>query len=218
MTRKIRCMHSDDNGASPRSAGSIGWGLMCVAACVLFFQTGSLAEETGASVEIPLSHLDVEQAVATVTVLPDRRMSVHVLLELCQSARTDEYSREIQDLSEEMKKWCRMMERLVTKYASPPTQQLRTQGYVISIPVREQHGSVSAATWTTQTLDEAIAFVELLTSGQLKSVRVSPSAPWLPNGDRPCSECPINALVFRAANIKEKRNFLEQHLNRESKP
>ena len=165
--------------------------------------TQSTSPTEGKVVSIPLSNLDVEQATATVSVLDDRQSSFQTLIDTCQSKLPDEFEIEGEDLSEEIKKLCQMAEGFSKRYLPPPTQRFEPKGYVISVPLKSPFQGIEALVWNTKNLDEAIAFVNLLQSGNLKAVKVYSTIPWAIDPATSCSECPIKELVFSATGLKE---------------
>lgn len=162
---------------------------------------------------IPLADLDVEQATATVSVLPDEFSSMDTILNLCRSGLPKEYFPDAEDISEGLKKWCGMLEGLAKKHVSPPSHRIQEGAYVISVPLKKPQDGVQAVRWTSKNLDEAIAFVDLLQKGTLKAVTIYTSDPWKSDGRLRCSECPIKDLVFHAAGIRDQLKFLEEKSN-----
>ena len=65
--------------------------------------------------------------------------------------------------------------------------------------------------WTTNSLDDAIAFVSLLQGGNLKAVKVYATIPWGSDPTATCTECPIKELVFSAKGIKDQLQELRKN-------
>ena len=158
---------------------------------------------------IPVSSLDVNEATATVSVLSDNPSPLSTIFDLCQSGFPDNSESEYQEISEELKKWCRMAEGFTKKYVRAPAQHLQTQGFVITVPVTDEAHGIEAVLWKTNTLDDAMVFVDLLQSGKLKAVNVYGFLPWQSKTDRRCSQCPIKELVFHASGIREQLKHLQ---------
>jgi len=161
------------------------------------------------TVSIPLSSLDIEEAVATVSVLQDPAGSANTLLGFCESKVLRGVEMEGEDLQGLIKKLCGAMKQLSREVSPPPTQGLSANHYLITVPLTQSEQKIHGVTWTANSLDEAIAFVELLKSGQLKAMKVLTHVPWGSQASRPCSECPISDLVFRVEAIKDKGRFLK---------
>lgn len=188
------------------------WGTWMVLGLSLIFAfpNGLEAKKAEELIVIPLASLDVEEATATVSVMPDNPSPMSTIFELCDSGVPEHSDPEIQEISEELKKWCRMAEGFSKKYVPPPAQQLQAQGYVITVPVKNPTRGVEAVLWNTKTLDDAIAFVDLLQSGKLKAVNVYASIPWSSEANGLCSKCPIKELVFHASGIREQLKSLQK--------
>ena len=164
-------------------------------------QSDARSKET--IVTIPLSILDVEQATATISVMEEPHSSFDSLLEACQSELPEEFNVEGKDISEELKRFCKMAEGFTKRYLPPPTQNIEPKAYVITVPLQSPFHDITALIWNTKNLDDAIAFVSLLQSGNLKAVKVYATLPWAEDPRTTCTECPIKELVFSAAGIKE---------------
>lgn len=160
---------------------------------------------------IPLSILDVEQATATISVLEEPHSSFNRILEACQSKLPEEFRIEGKDLSEEMRKLCNMAERFTKRYVPPPTQRFEPKGYVITVPLKSSFQGIAALLWNTKNLDDAITFVNLLQSGNLKAVKVYSTIPWAIDPAKTCTECPIKELVFSASGMKEHLQKLKKN-------
>ena len=160
-------------------------------------------------VTIPLSLVDVDEATATISVMDDPLASFNTFLKHCQSGVPEVYFDDDKDFSEDLKKFCELTEQLTKHYLPPPTQHLKPKGYVISVPLTSRHNDIEALLWTTNNLDDAIAFVSLLQGGNLKAVKVYATIPWGPNPATPCRECPIKELVFSAKGIKDQLRELQ---------
>ena len=154
-------------------------------------------------VTIPLSILDVEQATATISVMEEPHSSIHGLLEACQSKLPEDLNVEGKDISEEVRKLCKMAEGFTKRYMPPPTQRIEPKAYVITVPLQSPFHDITALIWNTKNLDDAIAFVSLLQSGNLKAAKVYATLPWAEDPRTTCTECPIKELVFSATGIKE---------------
>lgn len=167
------------------------------------------ADDTKAQlVSIPLSSLDVKEAVATVSVLEDPQSSLDSLLGVCESDFIGKLEVEGEDIQGVIKKLCGMMKGLA-KNLEPPPHEVATNVFVIHVPLNQPHQAIRAVTWKAKSLDDAITFIDLLKDGRLKAVKVYSSIPWSANPSQPCSECPVKDLVFRLEAIKNKRHLLE---------
>ena len=161
------------------------------------------AQPKGKIVTIPLSILDVEQATATISVMEEPYSSFNSLWEACQSKLPKDLEVEGEDISEEVRRLCKMAEGFSKRYLPPPTQHIEPKAYVITVPLQSPYQDITALIWNTKDLDDAIAFVSLLQSGNLKAVKVYANLPWAEDPMTTCTECPIKELVFSAAGIKE---------------
>lgn len=159
-------------------------------------------------VSIPLASLDVQEAVATVSVLEDPQSSVDSLLGVCESEFVGKLKIEGEDIQGAIKKLCGMMEGLVSKL-EPPPNEVAPNVFMINVPLKEPHQAIRSVTWKAKSLDDAITFIELLKDGRLKAVKVFSTIPWSDNPTQPCSECPVKDLVFRLEAMKDKRHLLE---------
>ena len=86
----------------------------------------SHSESKGKIISIPLSKLDVSQATATVSVLEEPQSPFNILLDACQSKLPEEFRIEGEDLSEEARKLCQMMESWKKRYLPPPGHRCET--------------------------------------------------------------------------------------------
>ncbi|MDA0737511.1 MAG: hypothetical protein O2999_02760 [Nitrospirae bacterium] len=159
-------------------------------------------------VSIPLASLDVQEAVATVSVLEDPQSSVDSLLGVCESEFVGKLHIEGEDIQGAIKKLCGMMEGLA-KTLEPPPQEVAPNVFMINVPLKQPHQAIRSVTWKAKSLNDAITFIELLKDGRLKAVKVFSTIPWSDNPTQPCSECPVKDLVFRLEAMKDKRHLLE---------
>jgi hypothetical protein len=136
--------------------------------------------------------------------------SFNTFLKHCQSGLAEEVLNEDKDFSEDLKKFCELTEQFAKRYLPPPTQHLEPKGYVITVPLKPPHNGIEALLWTTNSLDDAIAFVSLLQGGNLKAVKVYATIPWGSDPTATCTECPIKELVFSAKGIKEQLQELRK--------
>ena len=158
----------------------------------------------GKIVTIPLSVLDVEQATATISVMEEPYSSFNNLWEACQSNLPEDLEVEgEEDISEEVRRLCKMAEGFTKRYLPPPTHNIEPKAYVITVPLQSPFQKITALIWNARNLDDAIAFVSLLQSGNLKAVKVYAIMPWAEDPTTTCTECPIKELVFSAAGIKD---------------
>ena len=170
----------------------------------IFSNAGQSDTQSNAkTVTIPLSILDVEQATATISVMDEPHSSFDSLLEACQSKLPEEFNVEGKDISEDVRRFCKMAEGFTKRYLPPPTQHIEPKAYVITVPLQSSFHDITALIWNTKNLDDAIAFVSLLQSGNLKAVKVYATLPWAEDPRTTCTECPIKELVFSATGIKE---------------
>ena len=160
------------------------------------------------TVAIPLSALNIEEAVATVSVLQDPAASANSLLGFCESKVLQGIEIEGEDIQGLIKKLCGAMKQF-SREVAPPTQGLSANTYLITVPLKQPEQSIRGVTWTAKSLDDAIAFIDLLKSGQLKGMKVLTSVPWAPGSTQPCQECPISDLIFRIEAMKEKPDLLK---------
>jgi len=132
---------------------------------------------------------------------------IATLFHLCRAgiAKTLEESVPLEDkgVKENAKTLCRMLERFSGNSTEIPRHTLNPKTYVISIPLISPERGIRSALWHTDSLDEAITFVDVLQHGRLQAVKVFTTIPWSSFPDRPCSECPIKELVFPAKHMKE---------------
>lgn len=193
-----------------------GWWLFLLISVVVFpLQPLSIASpsESGLKakiVTIPLSILDVDEATATISVMDEPFSSFNSFLKHCQSGLPDDFLKEDKDFSGDLKKFCELTEQLTKHYLPPPTQHLEPKGYVITVPLRSPYQGIEALLWTTNSLDDAIAFVSLLQGGNLKAMKVYATIPWGSEPTATCTECPIKELVFSAKGIKEQLQELRK--------
>jgi len=188
------------------------WGTVMIVglSVMLGLPHGLEAKKPEELIVVPVASLDVNEATATVSVLPDNPSPISTIFDWCQAGFPEDTDSEIQEISEELKKWCRMAEGFTKKYVPPPAQHFQAQGYVITVPVKHATRGVEAVLWNTKTLDDAIVFVDLLQSGKLKAVNVYASVPWQSQTEGPCSHCPIKELVFHASGIREQLKHLQK--------
>ncbi|MDT7042276.1 hypothetical protein [Candidatus Nitronereus thalassa] len=165
-------------------------------------------KETAGLVSIPLESLDVQEAVATVSVLDDPQSSVDSLLGICDSEFVRKLQIEGEDIQETIKKLCGMMEGLAKKL-EPPAHEIAPSQFLIQVPLKRPHQAIRSVTWKAKSLDDAMTFIELLKDGRLKAVKVFSAIPWSDNPTQPCSECPVKDLVFRLEAMKDQRHLLE---------
>lgn len=162
-------------------------------------------QSEGSTVTIPLSALDIGEAVATVSVLQDPARSANSLLGFCESKILRGIEIEGEDLQGLIQKLCGAMKQF-SREVSPPTQGLSSKSYLIAVPLSQPEHQIQSVTWTAQSLDDAVAFIDLLKSGQLKAMKVLTNVPWASNS---CTECPISDLVFRIEAIKDTSSILK---------
>ena len=178
---------------------------------IAFAGAASSPTNTKASiVTIPLSIVDVDEATATISVMEEPLSSFNFFLEHCQSGLPEDFLEEDKDFSEDLKKFCELTEQLTKHYLPPPTQHLEPKGYVITVPLRSPYQGIEALLWTTNSLDDAIAFVSLLQGGNLKAMKVYATIPWGSEPTTTCTECPIKELVFSAKGIKDQLQELKR--------
>ncbi len=158
---------------------------------------------------VPLSALGVDETTVTVAVLQDPMEPVHLMLELCESGLPVGGEEDNRDLAENLERLCRTIER-VTRGLEDPRHELEAGDYVVTIPLREPRGELRAVVWKAATLDDAVAFVELVQGGKLRAVTVYSRYPRGAAKAPLCSECPIKDLVFSAAGLKEQRGAFER--------
>jgi len=159
-------------------------------------------------IAIPLTALDIPEAVATVSVLEDPDSPVDSLMGICDSEFVKKLQVEGEDIQGTIQKLCGMMKGLA-KEVMPPPKGVTSNTYVLSVPLKQPQGQIRAITWKAESLDDALTFVELLKDGHLKAVKVFSSIPWSSNPTQPCAECPVKDLVFRIDAIKDKRHLLK---------
>lgn len=189
---------------------------LCAAMAAIAFGVGTLSLQTTwandqtevATVSIPLSALNIEEAVATVSVLQDPAASANSLLGFCESKMLQGIEVEGEDIQGLIKKLCGAMKQF-SREVAPPTQGLSANTYLITVPLKQPQQYIRSVTWTAKSLDDAIAFIDLLKSGQLKGMKVLTSVPWAPGSSQPCTECPISDLIFRIEAMKDKRQLFE---------
>ncbi len=202
----MRCRGSND-------ARIASWLIFLCAALVA--GRADLAPASGATlppavVTVPVSALAVDDTTVTVTVLQDPMEPVHMMLELCESGLPVGEQEEDRDLAANLERLCRAIDR-VTRGFEDPRHELETGDYVVTIPLREPRGTLHAVVWKASTLDDAVAFVELVQGGKLKALTVYSRYPNTAKKPSSCSACPIKELVFSAAGLKERRRTLERH-------
>ena len=173
----------------------------------------SNSNQKGKVVTIPLSIVDVDEATATISVMDEPLSSFNTFLKHCQTDLPEDFLREDKDFSGDLKKFCELTEQLTKQYLPPPTQHLKPKGYVITVPLRSPYQGIKALLWTTNSLDDAIAFVSLLQGGNLKALKVYATIPWESEPAATCTECPIKELVFSAKGIKEQLQKLKKKDN-----
>lgn len=166
----------------------------------------ALPESEDGTILLPLETLDVDQATATVSVLQEPDSPLQTLLETCQTSLPDQVIIEGKDMSEEAKAFCRTVQRFMRRHSTPPAHTLESKGYVISVPLKSPYQGIHSLSWYTLNLDDAIAFVSLLQSGNLRAVKVYTTVPWSSTPTVPCSACPIKELVFSITGMKQYRN------------
>lgn len=164
-----------------------------------------------AVVTVPLSALAIDDTTVTVAVLQDPMEPVHMMLELCESGLPVGDEEENRDLMENLERLCRAIDR-VTRGLEDPRHALEAGDYVVTIPLREPRGALRAVVWKAATLDDAVAFVELLQGGKLRAVTVYSRYPRSGSSAPVCSDCPIKDLVFSAAGLTEQRRAFERHV------
>ena len=140
---------------------------------------------------------------------------MHSLLEACQSELPEDLNVEGKDMSEEVRKLCKMAEGFTKRYLPPPTQHIEPKAYVITVPLQSPYQKITALIWNAQSLDDAIGFVSLLQSGNLKAVKVYAIMPWAEDPTTTCTECPIKELVFSAAGIKDQLSQWKEMKNQD---
>jgi hypothetical protein len=190
--------------------GGALWGVSMFL-CLVFPVTSWAAEGKKTKVQlvsIPLASLDVQEAVATVSVLEDPQSYVDSLLSVCESEFVGKLQVEGEDIQGAIKKLCGMLEGLVQKL-EPPPQEVVPSLFMIHVPLKQPHQAIHSITWKAKSLDDAITFIELLKDGRLKAVKVFSTIPWSDNPTQPCSECPVKDLVFRLEAMKDQRHLLE---------
>lgn len=158
---------------------------------------------------VPLSALAVDETTVTVAVLQDPMEPAHMMLELCESGLPVGDEEQNRDLAENLDRLCRAIER-VTRGLEDPRHELEAGDYVVTIPLHERRGELRAVVWKAATLDDAVAFVELVQGGKLRAVTVYNRYPRGAATAPFCSECPIKDLVFSAAGLKEQRGVFER--------
>ena len=168
-----------------------------------------LGDKAPELLSIPISSMDVDQATATVSVLEQPHSPLSTVLRVCQDGISEEIEGEGKEIVEDVKELCKLVERFTKNIEQGPAHRFDPKGYVITVPLFASQGGVQAAVWRTDTLDEAITFVELLQSGKLKAVKVYTRIPWGPAKAKECSECPIKELIFQASGIKEQLEILK---------
>ncbi len=167
------------------------------------------APTTENTVSIPLAALDVNQATATVSVLQEPQSATNKLLDACQDNLPDEFVVEGHDLSEQIKKLCKMAKGFTRRYLDTPTHTLESKAYLMTIPLKHPEQDIHALTWKSATLDDALAFMTLLQSGNLQALKAYTRIPWGKETTQPCRECPITELVFNMAGMKAEGEFKE---------
>ncbi len=188
--------------------------LITVVSTFLFIALSGSAQpnsnQKGDIVTIPLSIVDVDEATATISVMDEPLSSFNTFLKHCQSGLPDDFLQEDKDYSGDLKKFCEFTEQITKQYLPPPTQHLRPKGYVITVPLKSPYQGIEALLWTTNNLDDAIAFVSLLQGQNLKAMKVYATIPWGSEPTTTCTECPIKELVFSAKGIKEQLQELKR--------
>jgi len=194
---------------SRRTKGLI-WAVILVAVMAAQGVLGAVAggDSKPQLVSIPLTSLDIQEAVATVSVLEDPNSPVDSLMGICDSEFVKKLQVEGEDVQGAIQKLCGMMKGLA-KDVMPPPKGMTSNTYVLSVPLKQPQGHIRAITWKAESLDEALKFVELLKDGHLKAVKVFSSIPWSSNPMQPCAECPVKDLVFRVDALKDKRHLME---------
>jgi len=193
------------------------WGGLCLTLLLAFFfvpLSGDAQSESnpkGNIVTIPLTIIDVDEATATISVMDEPFSSFNTFLKHCPSGLPEDFTNGDKDFSEDLKKFCELTEQLTRHYLPPPTQHLEPKGYVITVPLKPPYNGIEALLWTTNSLDDAIAFVSLLQGGNLKAVKVYATIPWGSDPNTPCTECPIKELVFSAKGIKDQLQELRKN-------
>ena len=165
-------------------------------------------KEKAQLVSIPLASLDVQEAVATVSVLEDPQSSLDSLLGVCGSDFVGKLQVEGEDIQGVIKKLCGMVGGLVQQL-EPPPHDVAPNVFLIHVPLKQPHQAIGAITWKAKSLDDAITFVDLLKDGRLKGVKVFSTIPWSDHPTQPCSQCPVKDLIFRLDAMKDKRHLLE---------
>jgi|GEM_PF-2309990 len=198
------------------------WAICCLALCLWgFLLMGPAALAAGGKnpaspnggsnlVVLPISALDVDQATAAISVLQEPQSPLMNLLQTCQGSLPDHVVVDGQNLSEEVKKLCRMAEGFTRKNMDHPQQNFQSKGYRITVPLKRSHEQMQAVVWNTQNLDDAIAFVNLLQSGKLKGVKAYATIPWGKHSSKACTECPITELMFQVGSLKEQLEMLKK--------
>jgi hypothetical protein len=185
------------------------WSVILVAVMMAMGTPVAMAgDPTPQLVAIPLTALDISEAVATVSVLEDPDSSVASLMGICDSEFVKKLHVEGEDIQGAIQKLCGMMKGLA-KEITPPPKGVTSNTYVLSVPLKRPQGHIRAITWKAESLDDALTFVELLKDGHLKAVKVFSSIPRSSNPTQPCAECPVKDLVFRVDAIKDKRHLLK---------
>ena len=183
---------------------------------ILGFLAGFLSVQSGwagennqmRTVAIPLSALNIDDAVATVSVLQDPAGSAGSLLGFCESKVLQGIEIEGEDIQGLIKKLCGAMKQF-SREVAPPTQGFSANSYLITVPLHHPQQHIHGVTWTAKSLDDAIAFIDLLKSGQLQAMKVLTNVPWAPGSSEHCRDCPISDLVFRIEAMKEKPHILK---------
>ena len=183
--------------------------LMIFAGSIVVGNAGADEFHNSPTIAIPVSALNVEEAVATVSVLQDPEDSTHSFLGICESKVLKGIEVEGEDIQALLQKLCGVMKQL-SREKSLPEQKLMANSYRIAVPLREPEQNVRAVTWTAKSLDDALAFVELLKSGKLKGLKALTRIPWdSDDSAQSCTECPISDLIFGIEGIKERGQFLK---------
>ncbi len=195
---------------SHRGRVVIGLVFLCALLVVGGVDTGpaGAATQPPAVVTVPLSALAVDDTTVTVTVLQDPMEPVHMMLKLCESGLPVGDEEEDRDLAANLERLCRAIDR-VTRGLEDPRHELEAGDYIVTIPLSEPRGSLHAVVWKASTLDDAVAFVELVQGGKLKAMTVYSRYPTTAKTAPSCSACPIKELVFSAAGLKGHRPALE---------
>ena len=157
-------------------------------------------------VTVPLSELAVSDATVTVAVAQDPLQPFRAVLGMCKEGAFDGDQQPAEDAAD-LRSICETVDQVVRGLERPP-QELNVGSYLVRIPLLQAREGLRAVTWQTKTLDDAIAFVDLLQNNKLKAVNVSVRDPWATEGSSRCSECPIKELVFDAKGLKEHGGLL----------